>query len=332
MSYDKQIYDKAEAELSRRRSEAEKAQAVRMAEIEDKIPEIKEIYARLSQTVIEISKLILSRKDGFEQRFDKIKEQNLQGQKLAEKLLTSKGYPADYLETRYFCPECDDRGFVDGKRCSCFTRLLNKYSIERLNESANMPNCDFEHFSLEFYRGKNTASGQDCYDIMLKIYNYCAAYAKDFSKRSPSILMYGKTGLGKTHLSLSIAKATAENGFNVAYGSVLNYLSTIEKEHFGRVPDEENADTMNLLINSELLILDDLGSEFVTPFYESVLYNIINSRINLSLPTIISTNLSQDELQKKYNDRIISRIFGVYNTFCFVGEDIRQIKRLNRLL
>ena len=85
---------------------------------------------------------------------------------------------------------------------------------------------------------------------------------------------------------------------------------------------------MNLLINTELLVLDDLGSEFSTPFYESVIYNIINTRINMGLPTIINTNLDTNELQKKYNDRIISRIFCVYKTLYCLGVDIRQIKRL----
>ena len=88
---------------------------------------------------------------------------------------------------------------------------------------------------------------------------------------------------------------------------------------------------MELLINTELLVLDDLGSEFNTGFYESATYNIINSRINLGLPTIINTNLTIDELQKKYNDRIISRIFGVYTTLCLMGQDVRQIKRLKGL-
>ncbi len=109
---------------------------------------------------------------------------------------------------------------------------------------------------------------------------------------------------------------------------MLNYLRIIEKEHFGRSENPET-DTLQILIAADLLILDDLGSEFRTSFYESVIYNIINSRINLGLPTIISSNLSVSELQKNYNDRIISRLFSVYRILPFVGEDIRQIKRLN---
>ena len=208
-------------------------------------------------------------------------------------------------------------------------KKTKKYSIEKLNEQANLPDCDFNHFSLEYYRGKKDADGDDCFEIMTRIYEFCKDYAESFSLRSESLLMYGKTGVGKTHLSLSIAKAVAERGFNAAYGSIVNLLTIIEREHFGKVSEEENMDTVNLLINADLLVLDDLGAEFSSQFYESVTYNIINSRINLGLPTIISTNLTAAELQKKYNERIISRIFGEFSTLCLVGEDIRQIKRLN---
>lgn len=330
MSYEKQIYDRAEAELNQRRFNAENEQRIRMAAVEKEIPEIREIYSRLSQTIVEISKLIISKSGDFKENFNRIKEQNLQGQQLAETLLTSHGYPADYLSTKYTCPICNDRGFVNGERCSCFTRLLNKYSIDKLNESANMPQCDFEHFSLDFYRGITAVNGQDCYEIMSQVYDFCTNYAKRFSLRSESLFMYGQTGIGKTHLSLAIAKEAAEKGYTVAYGSLINYLTIIEKEHFGRAADSDS-DTMELLINTELLVLDDLGSEFNTGFYESATYNIINSRINLGLPTIINTNLTIDELQKKYNDRIISRIFGVYTTLCLMGQDVRQIKRLKGL-
>lgn len=327
MSYDKQIYEKAEAEINRRRFSAENEHQRRLDELSRVRPEIKEINNQLSGTVIELTKLIISKKGDFHNQFDIIKEKNLQAQQLIGDILESSGYPRDYLEMHYTCPVCSDKGYVDGQRCSCFVRLLNSLSIEKLNESANMPDCDFNHFSLEYYRGKKAPNGRDCFEVMSEIYDYCRAYAESFSENSDNIIMYGKTGIGKTHLSLSIAKAVAEKGYTVAYGSLINYLSIIEREHFGKA-GENSGDTMNLLIDTELLILDDLGSEFTTNFNESITYNIINSRINLGRPTIINTNLSIEELQKKYNDRIISRIFGVYNMLFFVGDDIRQIKRL----
>jgi DNA replication protein DnaC len=238
-------------------------------------------------------------------------------------ILVKNGYKADYLETKRFCAKCGDAGVNGGVRCSCFTKLLGKYALEALNDSANMPSCDIEKFSLEYYR-----QNPDEYKKMSDIFEYIKIYAKKFSTKSESLFFFGKTGLGKTHLSLSIAKEAAKKGYAAAYGSVQNYLRIIEKEHFGRAGDS-GGDSLGLLINSDLLVLDDLGSEFHTGFYESALYNIINSRINLGLPTIINSNLNIGELLKIYDGRIISRISAMYEPFEFVGTDIRQMKRFN---
>ncbi len=327
MSYDKNLYEQADHIIHQRRLRAENELSARAAEAERLIPEIAEIRSQLARTSIELSKLIIRKDKNLKKNFDKIKEQNLQGQQMIKKLLKSGGFPEDFLEQSYYCKICSDKGYINGERCQCFNKLLNQLAVDALNSGANMPECDFEHFSLDYYNGK-TDNGIDCRRKMEENLNFCKDYAGSFSTNSPSLLMIGKTGLGKTHLSLSIAKQAAKQGYTAAYGSLLNYLREIEKEHFGRY-DASGSDTMQTLIGADLLVLDDLGSEFRTPFYESALYNIINSRINNGLPTIISTNLSATELQNSYNDRIISRIFGVFKTLVFVGNDIRAIKRLN---
>ena len=326
MAYDKRLYELAENEIKHRRLSAENALNLRIEEAERKLPEIAEIRRQIAGTSVELTKLIIRRDKNFQNSFEKIRNQNLQGQEMIRSLLKKGGYPENYLEPEYFCPICHDTGLKDGIRCVCFDKLLNSLAAQKLNKEANMPDCDFEHFDLSYYNGK-TESGIDCRRKMEDNFEFCKSYAESFSPNSPSLFLFGKTGVGKTHISLSIAKKVTELGFTAAYGSLLNYLSIIEKEHFGRSENSET-DTMQVLINTDLLILDDLGSEFKSGFYESAIYNIINSRINLGLPTIISSNLSTAELQKTYNDRIISRIFGVFTTLMFVGEDIRQIKRL----
>lgn len=330
MGYEKHIFDKAEEELNQRRMSAENEFKRKNSEIEQKCPEVIEINKQLARTSIELSKLIVKgNSESFNENFNKIKENNIQAQQMIKNLLNLYGYPEDYLYVKYKCPICNDRGYLpSGERCSCFYELLNKYSAQELNKSANMPLCDFGHFSLKYYEEKFEQNGLDCYRKMSDNLHFCKKYAECFSQSSESLFLIGKTGVGKTHLSLSIAKVVIEKGFTVAYGSVLNYLRFIEKEHFGR-SESNNKDTLQTLINIDLLVLDDLGSEFQTGFYESVLYNIINSRLNMGLPTIISSNLSTNELQSRYNDRIISRIFGLYNIILCVGQDIRQIKRLS---
>lgn len=327
MAYDKRLYEKAENEIKNRRLRAESALNVRIEETERRIPEIAEIRRQLADTSVELSKLIIKKSGDFRSNFNKIRDRNLQGQEMIRSLLKKNGLPENYLEAEYSCDICRDTGYSGGERCSCFTDALNRLAVERLNGEANMPECDFEHFSLAYYEGRTDANGTDCRKKMEENYNFCKEYANSFSRNSSSLFLLGKTGVGKTHLSLAIAKRVTERGFTAAYGSLLNYLRIIEKEHFSRSESYET-DTLQTLINADLLVLDDLGSEFKTGFYESALYNIINSRINLGLPTIISSNLSVTELQKNYNDRIISRIFGMFTTLMFVGEDVRQIKRL----
>ncbi len=327
MAFDRYIYEKAENEIKQRRFSAENRLNERYEEVYAKIPEIKEIVTAVSQTSIELSKLIIRREGNFSESFNKIKNQNLHGQATIKRLLAENNYPENYLEASYVCTTCNDKGYYNGERCSCFNKLLTKFAVEQLNAEANMPECDFGHFSLDYYKGISVPSCPDCYRKMSENLQFCKEYSASFSLNSESLFLIGQTGVGKTHISLAIAREVSAKGYTVAYGSLMNYMRIIEKEHFGRSSNTET-DTLQLLISTDLLVLDDLGSEFQTSFSESTLYNILNSRINLGLPTIISSNLSGNDLQQKYNDRIVSRLLSVYKLLLFVGQDIRQQKRL----
>ena len=157
---------------------------------------------------------------------------------------------------------------------------------------------------------------------MESVLNYCKEYAADFSRRSPSLLLYGKTGLGKTHLSLAIAGKAVEEGYGVIYSSAQNLFNKLEKDKFGKA----DTNTEETILDCDLLIIDDLGAEFTTQFTVSALYNIVNSRELEGKPTIISTNLMPEQLTKAYGERIASRILSNYVMLYFDGSDIRQIK------
>lgn len=318
-----EICQNAINQIKQRNMQAQAHAEERKIEIYKKIPQIEELNKMLSQTSAELSKIIIRREKNYKESFEKIRKNNMECQQMIKQLLTANGYPADYLEVHYRCTECEDTGYIDGKMCGCLKRLINSINSAELNRSANMPDADFNHFSLEYYRGL-TIDGVDCYSKMSDILSYCIKYAQTFSESSGSILMLGKTGVGKTHLSMAIAKKVTEQGSNVIYGSVINLLRAVESEHFGK---SENNDTLGSLNSCDLLILDDLGAEHHTAFNESMLYNIINTRINMNLPTIISANLSMEELYGSYNERIISRISCCYNILLFAGKDIRQLKR-----
>ena len=136
--------------------------------------------------------------------------------------------------------------------------------------------------------------------------------------------MHGATGLGKTHLSLAIANEVTKKGFQVVYDTAQNIFSSLEKEKFSY---NNSYDRENEILGCDLLIIDDLGSEFITNFTTAALYNIINTRINRSKPVIISTNLTETELEDKYTQRVTSRIIGNYVSLLFLGKDIRQLKK-----
>lgn len=329
MNYSPEICTKAQRIIDERRTKAEYQLENRRREVYGSAPEIIEIEKQAASAVTELSKLIISRRGNFSDSFERIKKNNLDARRYIKEVLSSHGYPEDYLEIKYSCSECSDTGFnANGRRCSCFTELAARLSVEGLNKSANMPDCDFDHFSLDYYSRAADANGVVPYENMKEVLRFCMRYAASFSASSGSLLLMGNPGLGKTHLSISIAKEVLRAGFTCAYGSIQNYLSDIEKEHFGR--GEQGKDTLSVLMETDLLVLDDLGTENFTQFYESVLYNIINTRINTSRPTIVSTNFTPEELQKKYNGRIISRLFGVYSKVNFYGTDIRFERKKQR--
>lgn len=327
MIYSKEVFSQAEIEINRRHISALAENENRQHEIEMNAPEIAAINNQLMQTSIEISKAILKNNNNLKANLEKIKQTNLDGQKLIKTLLLDFSYPINYLDLHFSCSKCDDTGYVSGIRCQCFNELLKKYSVQELNKNCNIKLTQFENFDLNYY--------PDTADVITKVnprlkmtenLNYCKQYANSFSSASNSIFMLGKTGLGKTYLSASIANSLLQKGFNVAFDSIQNYLRAIENEHFGR---SQNSDTLQVLLDTDLVILDDLGSEFLSPFYLSTIYNIMNSRLNRGVPTIISTNMSFDELQSRYDDRIISRLTGMFTCLRFFGADVRQIKRRN---
>ncbi len=316
-------FTKAASEIESRRNKAFQTLELHKAEISQKAPEIDSLYNRILKTSIDLSRAIISHSGDIDKIIDELKNKNLQNQLKIKVMLREFGYPEDYLTAKFTCPICDDSGYVNGNRCNCFNELIKKYTVEELNESCKIELHDFEEFNMELYSNIPDSSGIIPRERMSDILAQCKNYVDTFSKNSCSLFFFGNTGLGKTFISSMIAKALIEKGFNVAFDSINNFLIRAENDHFRR----SNGNTVEAIINADLVILDDLGSEFSTPFNNSTLYNIINTRINMEVPTIVSTNLSLSELNDKYDDRIISRFTGMYNTYRFFGTDIRQIKR-----
>ncbi len=318
------ILQKALQTVSSRRLYAKSENDRRYKEVDARIPQLAEINRQLAQTATKILDTYQSG-EHVEERLEALKRQNLEAQQLSVSLLKAHGYPADYLDMHYTCECCQDTGYANGGYCECLKKLIASFGISRMNEYAQLTLASFDQFSLDYYRGKTNEQGQDCFQTMQQILHACRRYAGEFTANSPSLLFYGRTGLGKTHLSLSIAAEVLSQGYDVIYDSIINLLQQVEREHFGR--ERSEMDTLYLLLHVDLLILDDLGTEFDTPFYISTIYNIINTRINRGLPTIINTNLDLMSIRRRYEERIVSRLFAVYECMHFVGSDIRLMKK-----
>lgn len=317
MKYNSKTIEKANSELERRRLTAERQAEERKKEFLNEHPEYADIELQLAKTGADAIKVVFGCPDP-EGYIEKLKKISLDYQKAKKELLESSGLDENYLEPHYTCPKCRDTGYVNGVICSCYEELLKKISYEALSKQTPLQLSGFEDFDISLY--KDSAARQK----MSKILDYCKEYAEKFDTDSVSLFMYGETGLGKTHLSLAIAEKAIKKGFNVVYGSANDFFSMIERERFGRseLPD---GTTEEKLMSCDLLILDDLGAEYITKLSVAELYSIINSRMARELPTIISTNVALDELEKIYNNRITSRIIGTYQMLHFVGNDIRQV-------
>lgn len=323
MTYSSSDYEKAKAELERRRLQAQQAQKKRHDEAAAKCPELLRAESEMAAAGLAVIKA-LGMGDDAERYVSQLKTANLEAQRRRVQLLKENGYPADYLETKYTCPVCEDKGFVDGKMCMCQKKILRTLAYDRLCSKFPLDKCTFDNFDLKYY--PDTGDDITPYRRMETVFDFCKNYADDFGSDSPSLLMYGETGLGKTHLSLAVAGTVIKNGGGVIYASAQNILNKLEDEKFGR---SENENTQNSLIECDLLILDDLGAEFSTQFTVSAIYNIVNSRLLSGRPTIISTNLNLKQLETVYTRRTASRILSEYTLLRFDGSDIRQLKTVS---
>ncbi len=326
MGYPPEVYELAESELEKRRMLSEQELEKRREILYARSPRAEEIERTIAKTSVRAAKAVLNGAD-VKAELTELKKNNLALKKELDEIISGFGFPKDYLELRHKCGDCKDRGDIDGKMCSCMKTLLRQISYDRLNRSSPLSLSDFDSFSLDYY-SKTSESGSSVspYTRMNGVYAYCKKYARTFSSESKSLLFQGAPGLGKTHLSLAIARELIERGFGVIYVSAPELLSRMARENVD-FNYSENISTGQYLSDCDLLILDDLGTEYSTKFTVAALYNIINNRVILSKPTIISTNLSVKELEEKYDKRIVSRIIGTMDRVLFSGADIRQIKK-----
>ena len=317
MKYTEKAIQRADRELALRRENAENEQLEREERITRELPEIGELKRSMKDDYYSLIKLVASHDSNASAAANRIKEKNLAAQRRIEELLKMHTGDAHYLDVRYACPACRDRGYIEGRRCPCMEDLLKRFTAEELNSSSAIDLHDFSEYRSDYYPESDRHR-------MNGMYVYLKKYCAEFSNSSCNLILTGGTGLGKTFLSSCVAKSMGEKGIPVSFMSAFDMLRTLENEHFGRA----EGNTMDHLLTIDLLIIDDLGSEPPSNLYETFLYNIINGRINRKMPTIISTNLDGPAMRTKYHDRLASRVMSEYKSLRFRGDDIRQIKAI----
>ncbi len=292
----------------------------------EKCPRIKEIDEQLQNTAIKISKtLIGANKENKQNYVNYIKKLTQDLTKEKDYILSKNGFNKDFFENIYICKKCKDTGYIDKKRCDCFKQKL----IEKYYKMSNIMPKTPEKFPIENCSKEVTPPNTiSPYQNMQHILKVSTDFVENFDKKFQNLLFYGDVGLGKTLLCNIIAKDILNKGHTVLYSSAFSLFEMFEKSKFKK-DNIDNIDDYMLEFpkTADLLVIDDLGTEFITTLSTSELFDIINSRLLNKKHTIISTNLSSNSLSEIYSSRIISRIYGSYEVLRFFGEDVRLKKR-----
>lgn len=254
---------------------------------------------------------------------DKELLQQLQAQSAALAAEKAAILGPDLSTPPFACPACMDTGYRDGRLCDCVEAAAQQLYFESLSHQMPLEGSTFDNFSLELYATEADASGYIPREVAAGTLKVCQNFVKGFPE-GKNLLFLGNPGLGKTHLSMAIANELLKKGHTMVYGSAQNIIDSCLKERFSYSGSTAYIDGC---LGCDLLILDDLGTELQTAASLSVIYNLINSRMQAGRSTIISTNLTLKELEARYEPRICSRIVGGYTLRAFIGNDIRQIKK-----
>ena len=318
MAYSEKARAYAFDELERRRAAAaDKASAARAA-LYSRFPRLAEFDAELSSLGVSMAKAAIKDNEAV----NAVKAQMLEIQKKRARFLREHG--ASEPGEAHFCALCADTGYSDGKLCSCAKGLMREYSFSEISRVSPLMLSSFGNFSLDYY-SSNPADGYDGLSPkknMLNVLQHCTAFARGFPVRE-NLLLMGDSGLGKTHLALAIAQEVLRKGYEVIYCSASNIFKQIETEFYEEGRKTDSADSLK---RCDLLVLDDLGAEYVNAFTASVIYDLINTRVVSGRSSVYTTNITRMEtLETRYGEKVSSRLIGCCRLLSFFGADIRLL-------
>ena len=301
-------------------------QTARYQEVYKKLPEFKSLDESISILSVQYGKKLLN---GDDHALDALKEELEILRSSKKNLLVSAGFPEDYLEPVYECPDCKDTGYIGNEKCHCFKKAVIRLLYDQSNIREFPSEAAFENFSLDFYSPSlyDKTTGRSARAMMEDTLRICHRFIDTFGTEFQNLFFYGSVGVGKTYLSTCIAREIMDREFSVLYFSAPQLFSALFQSKFDR--SDVDAKNMNdFIFNCDLLIIDDLGSEYTNAFIAAQFFSCINERLLHRKSTIISTNLSLESIADLYTERSFSRITSSYTLLKIIGDDIRIKKKL----
>lgn len=320
-------YARAEEVYRKKAAEFKAKEAERVSRLYEKLPDLQRLDDEIKRNMSEFAVFAFSGSRSDE-KFYAFRDKSLTLQAERRELLSKNGYSEDASDIKYYCPICKDTTYTENGMCECFKRELAIQFMESSNLSAVYKEKTFDKFKLSYYSDKKEGGEMSDLEKMTLIVKYLKKYIKTFGVGSENLLFAGASGAGKTFLSCAVGTELIKKGVFVVYTPVQELISVFEADKFGK--KDRDSDTSRFF-DCDLLIIDDLGTEFQTPYSDTVLYEVINTRINTKKPMIISTNCFYDDLRGQYHDRLLSRLSGEFLEFVFANTDVRYIKKHEKL-
>lgn len=323
MPYTKEVVSRARARLAQQKADRESLTAARLQEAYIQVPRLRQIDAGLRQTMAAAAQAVFSEGGDVAAAMEKAKQEN-QALQAERKALEQAHFTSGWLDETPICKECGGSGYVGAAMCKCLKALCVEEQRKELG-SIFSGRETFDTFRLDYYSDTVDSKYRVAPRLLMqKNLDSCIRYARSFSADAPNLLLVGGTGLGKTHLALAVGRAVGEQGYTVCYETAISLFAKLEQAKF--VPTEESRREAERVENCDLLIVDDLGTEMPGQFINAALYGLLNHRLMLRKPMVITTNINIEDAAKRYTGQIASRLYGEFTRLSFIGSDIRILK------
>ena len=311
MSLTQELRHAARLELEENRRRAERDHQKRLEKAYQRCPELESLDNELRLASLNlVQKMALGRGvDEAQALMDELRQRRGQ-------MLKDAGMLPSATDFKPFCAECNDSGRINGKPCKCYERAMTHAMLEASRIGTLCKDQTFKNSDLSLFSDvRDPKYGSSPRQNYAETTDACKDFVKNINRKDgENLYLYGSAGLGKTYLCSAIAERATKNGHSVLYYSAFELF---------RIAPSEMEELLSLLEEVDLLILDDLGTEYVTEYSSALFFHIVNSRLNGKKKTVISSNLNLNDLANSYSPRVASRIGGAYTLLPFFGKDLR---------